>query len=156
MSKFSYFLILVLVLIFSKECGAIVQKAPIAPSDFFEREMRQETTAIKTVRIANNTDWKIFCIVICGNEIVSESIKPGEFLRCQIKNLYNYNLPVHCRVKIVILATDCQGKLITIANKEIRIDFSGPSSREEILIILSDWLRKFTEDGREALNKEGG
>lgn len=137
MRKFSVFLTLVLVLVFGfRGCDANGSGISKPPSSFFEK--REMSCRSVTVEIANDTDWEIFCIVIRGNETVSKSsIRSGEFLHCQIKNLYNYNLPIYCRMEIVILAIDCRGKLMAIARKELRINFCSLFPREKTLIISS-------------------
>lgn len=136
MRKISVFLTLVLVfLMFGfRECDANVSEISKTLGNFFEKRESYQSVIIK---IANYTDWKIFCIVICGDETISENIGPGEFLHCQIKNLHNYDFLIYYRVKIVILASDYQGKLMASASKELRINFFSPSPKEETLIILS-------------------
>lgn len=136
MSRFFGILTLVLVSIFGfgeyRKCRAsIPEKKANEISNFFERSGARQKLA--TIRIANYTDYEILCVLKCEGEEVAKKMLPGGLLCCQIKNQYNYTLPVSSKAILELFAV-CQNKIVFFG-KKLNINFFGPAPTEIVLII---------------------
>lgn len=119
-----------------RECRASISekhnnKTNNALSNFFERSGTRQEMA--TIRIANRTDYEILCVLKCEGEEVAKKMLPGELLFCQIKNQYNYALPISSKATVAFFAV-CQNKVV-LFGKELKIKFFGPAPTEIVLII---------------------